>query len=129
MPFLVPTPPAPELGSTSPNPAQLGEIPHIVAPFALNRLTGKPGIADQDSPLDVASCVVNIVSCPKGAHPTDPDFGIDPLLFQTVPIDTAAIIDAVQQQEPRLRALAVEQQLSLVDYSVTLALTGDIASD
>jgi phage baseplate assembly protein W len=93
------TPLSPVAPAAAPNSASDATL-HCDAPFRLD-VTGRPVYVEQDSPADVAACVYRILSCPQGAKPGDPDFGIPWPLFQTAPLNTQAILAAVQQIEPR----------------------------
>jgi phage baseplate assembly protein W len=75
------------------------ELPHFAAPFRLT--TAGAAVDEQDSLQEVQACVMNAVACPQGYRLDLPAFGIPDPLFQTVPIDTEQIRQAVSRYEPR----------------------------
>lgn len=101
--------------------------PQFVAPFALDS-SGVPIVCQQDSPADVASCVYNVVVCPPHAKLGDPNFGVPELLFQTIPLNTNAMMQAISKQEPRasLAIDAVNDAISaaIQNVSIRVAVQG-----
>jgi hypothetical protein len=89
-------------------------IPHVQTPLVLNALTGRPTYCEQDSPEDVASGILNIVSCTKGQDPYDPNFGIDSFGFEQLPLQVADIIEDITAYETRLSNLSVTDQVLTV---------------
>jgi phage baseplate assembly protein W len=64
--------------------------------------TGHLLAVEQDSPLDIGSCVTSILSTPPGWRIDDPDFGRPPLLaFRQGGVDVQQIADSVHTYEPR----------------------------
>lgn len=107
--------------------------PHAIMPLALNQLTGRFPVCDQDSAQDVGSCVLNILSCPQGANPYDPSFGYEPYTFAAVtspdrPAETSTLISGLQAQEPRLADVEVQAAYSIVDQALTLAVQGEVGT-
>ena len=74
--------------------------PHFNSPFGLGT-NGRVIVNEQNSISDVESAVLDIMLCPQGAKLGDPNFGIPWPLFQTIPLNTSGIYNAVTQQEPR----------------------------
>lgn len=101
-------------------------VPTFQMPFSLLP-SGRPTICDQGSTEDIASQVLNVVSCPVGANPYDPTFGRPDLEGQKIPLNLAALVSAVQQQVPDLLSLDAEQSYDLVAAAVDIALPGYIA--
>jgi hypothetical protein len=83
------------------------ELPHFAAPFAFGP-SGAVNVIEQNTVEEKATCVFNIASCPVGFLAHDPDFGIEDLSFATVPINTAGLVDALSEQEPRAALEATE---------------------
>lgn len=72
--------------------------PHFALPFRF--VNGRAVVNEQDSPDDVADCVVAIVSCPLGSRVEAPDFGApDQTFAQTV--DRQQLAAAIRHWEPR----------------------------
>jgi hypothetical protein len=76
------------------------ENPHFNSLFALGA-NGRVLCNEQNSPDDVTAACLNLLLCPQGAKLGDPTFGVPPLLFQTIPLDTSGITQALATQEPR----------------------------
>jgi hypothetical protein len=83
-------------------------LPHIAFPWTLNR-DGRVVVNEQDSVEEVAACVWAIATCVKGQMHMLPNFGATSPLFQAVPLDLSALVEAVEAQEPRARIMATEQ--------------------
>lgn len=75
-------------------------VPHFSLPFRFGS-DGHAVTVDQDTIDDVTACVEAILRTTKGQRPEAPDFGITDPSFQLQPIDTAALIEEVLEQEPR----------------------------
>jgi phage baseplate assembly protein W len=102
--------------------------PQLDAPFRLNA-DGTPATVQQNSIADVAACVYNILACPTGAKLGDPTFGTPSLLFQTVPVNTAAMVTAIQRLEPRATVEIVADTLGATqDVTVNVASVSPQAS-
>jgi hypothetical protein len=86
-------------------------IPQPLMPFALDG-TGHPQVCEQGSTQDVASQALVLMSCPIGANPYDPDFGVPAQLFQTVPINLSGIIAALAQYVPALTDVGSSQSIN-----------------
>lgn len=48
-------------------------------------------VVEQDSEGDLLARAKNVAVCPQGYREDNPDFGIPPLLFQSVPLDIASV--------------------------------------
>lgn len=121
-----PTPPAPAPLTLPTSGPDANIVPTFQMPFSLLP-TGRPAICDQGSVQDIASQVLNVLSCPVGANPYDPSFGRPDLEGQKVSLNLAALTSAVQQQVPALASLDAEQSYEIVSGAVQIALTGYIA--
>ncbi len=93
--------------------------PQFDAPFRLDA-TGVPVTVEQDSIADIAACVYNILSCPQGFKTGDPQFGIPPLLFKTVPLNVTGIAAAIQRLEPRATTQIIASGLATQNIGVTV---------
>ncbi len=94
--------------------------PHFGAPFAFTQEGAV--VLEQDTPDEIAACVFNIASCPAGFLAYDPDFGVDDLMGDPTPLDTAALVSEISDQEPRASLVASESG-SQFDVSLrTIAL-------
>lgn len=67
---------------------------------------------EQDSEADVDSCVVCVLSYPKGWRFDSPDFGRPEITFKQGGVDLAALTRAVRQSEPDATPQAVANALS-----------------
>jgi hypothetical protein len=101
-------------------------VPQFAAPFSVGD-DGLVKTVEQNSVDDVAACVYNIITCPQGMKPGDPQFGIPWPLFQTVPLNTGAILSAVQRIEPRadvqISEVAVAFNAAIRDVQVRVGVT------
>jgi hypothetical protein len=84
------------------------ELPHFSAPFELVRSGVK--VVPQGSPEEIASCVYSICVCEEGFREDRPEFGIPPLLFQTVPLNTQALRSQIEAFEPRATVTTTAEQ-------------------
>lgn len=87
------------------------DLPHFGAPFTWT--TEGAVVVEQGTPTEIASCVFNIASCPVGFLAHDPGFGIDDLFGSPVPLDPAALVAEVGDQELRAAIVAAESGSSL----------------
>jgi hypothetical protein len=95
--------------------------PQFDAPFRLDT-SGHPVMVEQDSSEEIGAAVYNIVICPQGAKLNDPTFGTPSPLFGNAPLDTTAIIKAVQAREPRANATAVQETIRVVQAAQPVRL-------
>jgi phage baseplate assembly protein W len=80
--------------------------PHFDLPF---RFSGKSvAVVEQDSYEDIANCVESILRTPQGYRDDEPDFGNPLDAFETIPVNTDIIADAIAVQEPRATVLLNE---------------------
>jgi phage baseplate assembly protein W len=70
---------------------------------------------------DIISCVEVIASTPIGAREEIPDFGMEQAVFSLHPIDTAPVVAAIVQWEPRA-AIKVESDIDPLDSLVAHVL-------
>lgn len=127
MPFVIPTAtPQPPSLTVPTSGDQANIVPTFQMPFSLLP-TGRPTICDQGSVEDIASQVLNVLSCPVGANPYDPTFGRPDVEGQKIPLNMTALIGTVQQQVPDLLSLDAEESYEIVSAAVQIALTGSIA--
>lgn len=104
-------------------------LPQFDAPFRLGP-DGQPVTVVQDSPNEIGAAVYDIMVCPQGAAVNNPDFGIPSPLFDLLDIDTAAIVAAVQQLEPRATTDVVQRAITQVSHpqQVTLVVTSQVTT-
>ncbi len=69
--------------------------PHFAPTFALGRTGSK--VVEQGSAEDLQARAKNVLVCPVGFRVELPEFGIPPLLFQTIPLNVKAISENVAQ--------------------------------
>lgn len=99
-------------------------LPHFAAPFGWSNRGAN--VVEQDTPEEIATCLLNIASCVKGSSEYLPDLGVPDLSFKTAPVDTQALVAAAAAQEPRARITADESG-SPVDGSLrTIALNAAV---
>lgn len=77
----------------------MADIPHLAVPLRV--LNGQWAVVEQDTEEEVAQCVRNILAFERGYRVEDPDFGITDPTFQTMPIDTGDIAQALDDYEER----------------------------
>ena len=73
--------------------------PHFSWPFQL--AGNQIAVAEQDSDLEVATCIASILSWPLGTRPDKPTFGVQEIDFAQGGPDLPSILRAVQANEPR----------------------------
>jgi phage baseplate assembly protein W len=86
------------------------EIPHFSLPFRF--ATPQVAVSEQDSIDEIADCVLAILLTPAGMRIELPEFGIVDPTFQQMPVDLAAISDAVDAWEPRAATVLSDEQLA-----------------
>jgi hypothetical protein len=82
-------------------------IPHFAFPFTFTAANGA-AVYEQDSIDEILTCATLIASCPQGAWPDQPAFGIPSPLFAQAPINPNGILQSITRWEPRAVATAVE---------------------
>ena len=80
------------------------DIPHFDLPFRFLS-TGHAAVAEQDSEEDVINCVTAIARTTRGSREDLPSFGIDDQTFARIPLDTAAMLEQILEQEDRAHIL------------------------
>lgn len=103
-------------------------IPHFALPFRING-AGAPVVNDQDSQADIHDCVAAVVRTPVGTRIELPDFGRPDQTFTQGEIETAELVAAVEQWEPRALAAAAAAHITVADYvsTITLEIEGGAA--
>lgn len=81
----------------------MADTPHLDLPFRF--VSGAAAVVEQDSLDDVSNCVEATLRTLVGQRLELPGFGIDDPTFQNQPIDTAAIVDKLLNEEPRASVL------------------------
>ena len=76
--------------------------------WPLKVVNGSFATVPQDSDDDLAQNILAIARTRPGDRYDAPELGVDPQTFHELPIDTAAIANAIRAHEPRL-TLTVEQ--------------------
>lgn len=90
------------------------DLPHFNTTYGFRfGSNGKPVVCEQDSAADVESCVINVLDCPLGGYVADATFGVEIGLFHELPLDTAPIMNAIQEWEPRAHGITI-QDLSTI---------------
>ena len=95
-------------------------LPHFDAPFELMRTGVK--VVEQGSPEEIAACIFNICVCEEGFREDRPEFGIPPLLFQTLPLNTEALKVQINRFEPRatLTVTAEAEAMTAAQQKITV---------
>jgi phage baseplate assembly protein W len=89
------------------------DIPHFSLPFRF--VGGRAAVNEQDSPDDVADCMLAIASYPIGTRVEKPTFGIPDDTFRQKGIDPAALAAAINAWEKRALTDATLDNSDLVD--------------
>jgi hypothetical protein len=79
------------------------------APPAPLGADGFPSICEQGSAADLEAKALMFLSCPQGANPYDPEFGLPAQLFGAVPVNTTAINAALAAYMPELLNVSITQ--------------------
>jgi phage baseplate assembly protein W len=88
------------------------ETPHFSAEFTIGRHGAT--YVEQDSEDDVAACVYRLLVCPLGYREDSPEFGLEELTFETVPLRIATIEETIKQWESRATTSIVEKAIGNV---------------
>lgn len=96
----------------------MADIPHLAIPLRV--ADGAWAVVEQDTEDEVAQCVRNICAFERGYRVEDPDFGISDPSFQTMPIDTDDIGQALEDYEERAE-VDIYQEIA-ADGRVTIQL-------
>lgn len=91
------------------------DTPHFALPFRF--VNGHAAEVEQDTVEDIAACVEAVLRTRPGERDELPEFGTPDLTFTQRPVDTDALLDAVEEWEPRARLL-VEERPDLFDETV-----------
>lgn len=98
--------------------------PHFSFPFTLDPDGAR--VAEQDSFEEIISCVQAIATCPLGACPDLPRFGIPDPTFLPGPPDATSLVDVIELWERRADETAVVQALDQLGSSWSIALTTQV---
>jgi hypothetical protein len=77
----------------------MANISHLAMPLQV--INGRWVTVEQDTDEEVAHCVRNICAFERGFRIEDPNFGIADPTFNTMPINTADIANALEEYEDR----------------------------
>lgn len=103
-----------------------GSTPQWDSPFRINP-DGLVAEVAQGSTEEIGGQIYNVLTCPQGAALSDPDFGIPTPLFGSLPLNTAAIVKAVQALVPGATVAAVQQQIDRLQQNPTVVdVTGTV---
>ena len=86
----------------------MSEPQHLNSPFSFNA-KGESVTVEEESPACILAGVYNIVVCPEGFREDEPEFGIPPLEFSTVPVHVRALQEAVKRWEPEATLTVTEK--------------------
>jgi hypothetical protein len=101
-------------------------IPDYQFPIAFSPETGV-AVVEQGSYEDIVSQVAAVVTCPQGACPELPTFGIPDVTFQPGPPDASGILSAIQRWVPSATEQVVVQALDNTGGSWGVSLTTQAA--
>jgi hypothetical protein len=94
-------------------------IPHFDIPF---RIVGpRAVVVEQDSLKEVSNCVWAILGTQIGTRLEVPSFGIEDPTFQSQPIRTDLLVQAVLENEPRA-VILMDQNPSILDSMIAEVL-------
>lgn len=98
----------------------MADVPHFAVPFRIEN--GSVAVVEQGSLEEIEQCVEAILRTIVGTHLDNLDFGIpDETFVQQSPTPGVAVyIAAIEQQEPRARALGAARLEDLVTKIVTI---------
>lgn len=109
----------------------MDSIPHLALPIRYEN--GLFITNEQDSDKEAVDCVKAILSFEVGSRIEDPEFGIADPTFETQPIDTQDIAQAISDYEPRVDATieTIDQAdgTTTVNVRVTLPASEDMVNE
>jgi hypothetical protein len=85
----------------------VADAPHFAYPFQFGP-GGKVAEVEQGTPEEVGACIDAALRVRPGQLLDSPDFGSPDLTFAQLPLDTDAVVSALQGSEPRARVFAEE---------------------
>ena len=94
-------------------------VPKLRVPLHLEN--GRLGVCEQDSPENVAAAVYAILSYERGSRVEDPEFGVESLVFDQMPVDVSEWLQQIARYEPRSSARTqqeIEDTLDLIFVEV-----------
>jgi phage baseplate assembly protein W len=99
-------------------------VPHLRVPFEV--VGGKAAVVEQDSDQEIIACVVALLSTRLGSRLEEPEYGIPDELFEllTPGMDAAAVLEAIDEWEPRARVVFAEVELEDLAKHVHIQLQG-----
>jgi len=104
------------------------ERPHFQQPFT--RPAGHSvNVIEQDTPDHILSCQWTIAACPVGFRLERPEFGWPFPTFQPLPVDYAALVDALKTFEPRAPDITAAEAEDLVLGAETILIRTKVESD
>jgi phage baseplate assembly protein W len=93
-------------------------VPQFARPLRLGA-GGDFAYVEQDSDEDVLQSVAVLIDTPLGKRLEQPDYGVDPMVFEEAPIDISAITNAVNAWEPRASvdpSVVIDSADELLEY-------------
>lgn len=98
----------------------MADVPHFAVPFRIEN--GRVAVVERDSVEEIESCVEAILRTIVGTHIDNLDFGIpDETFVQQSPTPGVAVyVAAIEEQEPRARALGSARLKEMVTKVVTI---------
>jgi phage baseplate assembly protein W len=103
------------------------DIPHFAFPFQRNATGTKVNVVEQDMLEHVDACCQTIIRCPTGWRVDRPEFGWKAPEFQTMPVDTTALLSALRRHEPRARPSADQYVVPAEAAAAGLSITEEVA--
>ena len=97
--------------------------PHFQQPFTRPAGTHGVNVIEQDTSDHILSCQWTIASCPVGFRDERPEFGWAFPTFQPLPVDYAALVDALKTFEPRAPNVTAAEAEDLVLGTETILIT------
>lgn len=85
------------------------ELPHFSAEFTITR-TGSTYV-EQASEEDIVACCYRLLVCPEGFREDLPEFGLEELTFQTIPLDLSIIEETIERWESRATSSIIEKTI------------------
>lgn len=95
------------------------ELPHFRFPFTITH-KGEVEVVEQGTPECEASRVANVCVCEEGYREDEPEFGIPPVPFQTVPLQLAQMEAAIERWVPNAELASNEQAHDVLEQAVRI---------
>ena len=104
------------------------ERPHFQQPFT--RPAGRGvNVVEQDTADHILSCQWTIAACPVGFRNDRPEFGWSFPVFQQLPVQFDALVDALRTFEPRAPDITASEAEDLVSGNVTIFFQSRVETD